>query len=139
MKSSILFSVGFAVAWVALTPATCRAQAEIDPDHFEMKNVEPVSQPTNALAVNGKPAEKGIGVEGRGNSIHDCDSRKAPGNDKPKGRFAIAINSCRSGASQPSKRVNRVERIWKQARVKVNSPSPGGEASLPREALQPKP
>lgn len=139
MKSSILFAVGSAVAWVSLTPATCRAQAEIDPDHFEMKNVESVLQPMNALTVNGKQARARIGDQGRRNGIHDCASRKAPGNDKSKDSFAMAISSCRSSASQPSKRVNRVGRVWKQARVTVNSSLSGGEASLPREALQPKP
>ena len=131
MKSSILFAVAFAAAWVALTPATCRAQAEIAPDHFEMKNVEPVSR-TNSLALNGKPAQLRMGDEGRGNSIHNCASRKAPGSDKSKGGFSSAINSCRSAGSQPSKPVQAVARTWKQAKVKVNSSS-SGEAHLPRQ------
>lgn len=139
MKSSILFAVGFALAWVAMTPATCRALAEIAPDHFEMENVEPVSQTTNALAVNGKPAQIRIGDEWRGNSIHNCANRKAPGDDKAKGWSAIAISSCRSGASQSPKPVQASERIEKKARAKVNSSSSGGEAKVRREVLQPKP
>lgn len=138
MKSSLLFAVGFAVAWAALTPATCRAQAEIAPDHFEMINVAPFSHP-NAQAMNAKPVEIRIGHERRGNSIHNCANRKSPGNDKSKQMFATAINSCRSGASQPSKRVEAVERISKQARAEVNFPSPRGESKLPREVPQPKP
>ena len=144
MKSSILFAVGFAVACGALIPVPCRAQAEIAPDHFEMTDVEPVSQ--NTVAVNGDRAQTQIRDEGRENSNHSCASSQASGNDKSKSvhlqfdllGFAIAIDACKYDATQPSKLVQAVERIWKQARVKLNYFSSSREATLHREVLQHK-
>lgn len=63
MKTSTLLAIGSALAWAALTPVMCRAQAEIAPDHFEMTNVEPLTQPTNAVTPNAAPARRQMSGE----------------------------------------------------------------------------
>jgi len=52
MKSSTLLMIGLGLVGAALMPATCRAQSEIDPDHFEMTNVEPIDRPSETARVN---------------------------------------------------------------------------------------
>lgn len=73
MKSSMLLAIGSALAWAALTPIMCQAQTEVSPDHFEMTNVEPFVQPTNAVTANGESVQKQIGDWGEGND----DQRRA--------------------------------------------------------------
>jgi hypothetical protein len=52
MKLRMLFVTGCMLVWAASQPAPCRAQSEIDPDHFEMTSVEPFPQPVNAGTAN---------------------------------------------------------------------------------------
>lgn len=55
MKSRVLQSIMPMLFAVALTPALCRAQAEIDPDHFD--NVSQVSAIAKKATSNAKPAQ----------------------------------------------------------------------------------
>jgi len=118
MKLSTLLTVGFVLAWAALTPMTCRAQSEIAPDHFEMTNVEPIPQPTNIA-----PAQIQTGGEGRGNYDQRCSNFKTLQNGEVKGThlqfdllgFAIVIDASKYGEiADFSNQVQAVERIWKQ-------------------------
>ena len=63
MKLSLPLLLGSLAAWIAFTPAPCRAQSEIAPDHFNATNVELFGQPSNAFAENRGPKQKQIGNE----------------------------------------------------------------------------
>ena len=143
MKSSMLFAAGLVAAWVAFTPAPCRAQFEIAPDHFEMINVEPITQITKTIAANGDPGKRQIPDEGRGGNNHGRASFKASGKDGyfqfVAFGFSIAVEACKYVATQPSKPVSAIERIRKQARFTLNYFSFSREATLLRETLNPTP
>jgi hypothetical protein len=114
MKSSMLIAIGSALAWAALTPIMCQAQAEVSPDHFEMTNVEPFVQPTNAVTANGGSVQKQIGGGGGGN----IDQRRA----------SIFHSASLSGSKRaPTLRARiwgseceRIDRAWKQLNAKLN-------------------
>lgn len=146
MRSSILLPVGLAAAWVALTPVPCRAQFEIAPDHFEMKNVEAISPSKSNIATNHNPRRRQIPGEGRGNDNYSYASYQAAGKNKSNDvhlqfdllGFSIAIDACEYGATQPSKPLQVIARIWTQARVQLNYFSFSRKATLPRGTLQHK-
>ena len=58
MKSSLLLVVGSLAVWMAFTPATCRAQSEVAPDHFDATGVELFERPANTVAENSGPKQK---------------------------------------------------------------------------------
>jgi hypothetical protein len=112
MRDSI---IGLALAWAGLTPVMCKAQTEIAPDHYEMTNVEPFAQPTNAATANGGSMQKQIGGGGGGND----DQRRAN----------IYYHSAPPGASTRARTARarswrteseRIDRLWKQISVKLN-------------------
>jgi hypothetical protein len=49
MKLRMLLVVACLLIGSAWKPATCRAQAEVLPDHFELTNVEPLAQQVNGV------------------------------------------------------------------------------------------
>jgi len=85
MKSSTLLVIGLVLVGAALMPATCRAQSEVDPDHFEMTNVDPIPQPTNI-----GPEQTQTGVEGRENYDQRCSNFKTLQNGEVK-RYAFSV------------------------------------------------
>ena len=85
MKSSTLLMIGLVLVGAALMPATCRAQSEVDPDHFEMTNVDPIPQPTNI-----GPEQTQTGVEGRENYDQRCSNFKTLQNGEVK-RYAFSV------------------------------------------------
>jgi len=58
MKSSLLSVVGSLAVWMAFTPATCRAQSEVAPDHFDATGVELFERPANTVTENSGPKQK---------------------------------------------------------------------------------
>jgi len=146
MKLSILWTVGLAASWVAFTPAPCRAQFEIAPDHFEMINVEPNSKITSSIAANRDLRQRQILDEGQGNNNHSFAGCRVPGKDESKDvglqfdlfASAIVFAAWKYDATQPPRAVQAIERIWKQARVKLNYFTYSREAAFSREALQRK-
>ena len=138
MKLSIPWAVGLAASWVAFTPAPCRAQFEIAPDHFEMINVEPISKITNGIAANRDLRQRQILDEGRGNNNHSFGGCRAPGKDESKDArlqfdlfgFAVVFAAWKYDATQPPRAIQAIERIWKQARAKLNYFTFSREAAL---------
>ena len=124
MKSSTLLMIGLVLVGAALMPATCRAQSEVDPDHFEMTNVDPILQATNIGPEQTQP-----GVEGRGNYDQGCSNFKTLQNGEVKGThfqfdllgFSIVIEACKYGEiAHFSNQVQAVQRVWKQVGTMLN-------------------
>ena len=64
MKLRMLLVAACALVWSAWKPATCRAQAEVSPDHFELTNVEPFSQPVNGTSGKlDREYRRGVGTQ----------------------------------------------------------------------------
>jgi len=80
MKSSLLLVVGSLAAWMAFTPATCRAQAEIAPDHFGATNVELFGQPFNTISQNRTLNQKQAGNEDKVRISHTPATVTTPEN-----------------------------------------------------------
>lgn len=133
MKSPTLLMIGLGLVGAALMPATCRAQSEIDPDHFEMTNVDPIPQPTNI-----GPEQTQTGVEGRENYDQRCSNFKTLQNGEVKGThfqfdllgFSIVIEACNYGEiAHFSNQVQTVERVRKQVGTVLNHFLFGEEAA----------
>ena len=111
MKSSMLFAIGAALAWAALTPIRCQAQTEVSPDHFEMTNVEPFAQPTNAATANGGSVQKQIGGGGAREHL-------------PFG-FLQRMEACTYPESTHlGTECGRIDRPWKKLNAKLNGGLP---------------
>ena len=57
MKLRMLSVIVCVLAWTTLKSVPCQAQTEIDPDHFELQNVEPLSQPAHTDEANQSAAD----------------------------------------------------------------------------------
>jgi hypothetical protein len=51
-KSKLLLSVGSLLVLTIFTPLHCQAQAEIDPDHYDITNDEPPPQINDSVTAN---------------------------------------------------------------------------------------
>jgi len=83
-----VLAVGFLGMLVALKPGPCRAQAEIDPDHYEISNAD--APP--ALRKTVPPGGNAITDSFRGRFVLPCDIRYA-GVILERGFYSIAIHS----------------------------------------------
>jgi hypothetical protein len=52
MKSQMLMVVGLILVFMTLKPVTCRAQAEVAPDHYNDTGIDPVILPGNTVEAN---------------------------------------------------------------------------------------
>jgi len=57
LKLRILLVVVCALVSATVKSVPCRAQSEVDPDHFEMPNTEPLVQPMNPSTATQRAAE----------------------------------------------------------------------------------
>jgi hypothetical protein len=137
MKSSILLIVGLALTCAAFMPATCKAQSEIAPDHFELTNVEPFTRAASTTTANHDPEQKKM--DSRTETTYDqiYSSLRTSEKDKPKEAhlqfnflgFPIEIDACKhSEIARLWKRAQAVERLWKQIGAQLNDFLFGEEA-----------
>ena len=81
MKSRMLLVVACLLIWSACRPATCRAQAEVSPDHFELTNVEPLSQPVSGVTGNAEEHVRRGGAAG--SSVSSSGTTLSPKSASP--------------------------------------------------------
>ena len=85
----MVLAVGFLGMLVALKPGTCRAQAEIDPDHYETPNADAL----RAHIRKTVPSRANVrGDSFRGRFVLPCDIRYA-GVILERGFYSISIHS----------------------------------------------
>ncbi len=115
MKSSVLFAIGSALVWAAVTPIMCQAQTEIVPDDFEMTNVVPFAQPTNALTANSGSLQRQIIGGDSGNE----DQTRA--DIFPSASLSGSTRARTLAARSWGTEYEPIARAWKQLSVKLNA------------------
>ena len=85
----MVLAVGFLGMLVALKPGTCRAQAEIDPDHYETPSADALRA---HILKTVPPSAKVSGDSFRGRFVLPCDIRYA-GVILERGSYSISIHS----------------------------------------------
>jgi len=122
MKSPTLLMIGLGLVGAALMPATCRAQSEIDPDHFEMTNVEPIGQPNHSATVNLGREQKQV-TNGMSGHDHLCTSPTVLEEDgsadarfkfKLLGFTVVIEGNKHARITEIRNRLNTAERVGKQ-------------------------
>ena len=88
-KLKMLLAIGFLGMLVPLMPRTCRAQAEIDPDHYEVSSRD---TPTANIPPTTSTRATVSGDSFRGRFVLPCDIRYA-GVTLERGSYAISIHS----------------------------------------------
>ena len=120
LKAAIVISAGFLLLLFVLEPVQCHAQAEINPDHYEITDGEPISQTGNSAT-----AARNVG-EFRGTFTLPFDVRCA-GLTLPRGPYSLSIGS--AAKSDEVTLVPKGNAIIIQARVASRS-SAGGASAL---------
>lgn len=88
-KLKMVSAIGFVGMLVALKPGICRAQAEIDPDHYERSNVDA----PRANILKTAPPKANVSADGfRGRFVLPCDIWYA-GVILERGFYSISIHS----------------------------------------------
>jgi len=127
MKSPTLLMIGLGLVGAALMPATCRAQSEIDPDHFEMTNVEPIDRPSQTATVNLGREQKQV-TNGMAGYDHLCTTPTALEEDESADArfkfklfgFTVVIEGNKHAKiTEIRNRLNTAERVWKQLVAKL--------------------
>jgi hypothetical protein len=85
----MVLAIAFLGMLVALIPGTCRAQAEIDPDHYEISSGD---TPTANIPKTATPRATVGGDSFRGRFVLPCDIRYA-GVALERGSYSISIHS----------------------------------------------
>jgi hypothetical protein len=85
----MVLAIAFLGILVPLIPGTCRAQAEIDPDHYERSNGD---TPTANIPKTATPRAAVNGDSFRGRFVLPCDIRYA-GVTLERGSYSISIHS----------------------------------------------
>jgi hypothetical protein len=117
--SKLFLIVGSVLFLTTLKPFRCQAQAEIDPDHYEITSGEPVSQAGNGLAASRN-------AEGfRGEFTLPFNVRCA-GFTLPPGSYSLSIRS--SGNSNVVRLIPKGSTVEVQARVSSRSSAYGPSA-----------
>ena len=88
-KLKKMLAIGFLGMLVPLMPASCRAQAEIDPDHYERSSGD---TPTAHISEKAPPRATANGDSFRGRFVLPCDIRYA-GVTLERGSYSISIHS----------------------------------------------
>jgi hypothetical protein len=120
LKAAIVLVAGFLLLLFVLEPFQCHAQAEINPDHYEITGGEPISQ-----AGNSATAARNAG-EFRGTFTLPFDVRCA-GLTLPSGPYSLSIHSL--AKSDEVTLIPKGNAIMIQARVASRS-SAGGASAL---------
>jgi len=88
-KPKMALVIGLLGMLAALMPGTCRAQAEIDPDHYETSSAD---APAANVLKTGPPKGNVSGDSFRGRFVLPCDTRYA-GVILERGFYSISIHS----------------------------------------------
>jgi hypothetical protein len=127
MKMNTILLAGFLVVLTMVRPASCRAQAEIDPDHYEMSNDESTAATPSTTKLSAATTNRS--ADGfLGKFILPFDIRYA-GVILPRGSYSVSVGSLRKAnvvTLIPDGKAVRLQAI--QARLRTRSDVEGPNA-----------